>query len=168
MILDRGSGRENDTGAYIKPTFGPLANQGTVYVVAGSANHNVVARYGRHPAMFTDESQLGSMMLTINSNRLDGVFLRETGAIDDSFTIIKGNSEPLLLCPFILQNDKTIVRWKSTRGLSYCVEQTESLQTPDWRSGGDVIVAVGATTSWTNDIPAGTTANFYRIKQLSP
>ncbi|MGC3958717.1 MAG: metallophosphoesterase family protein [Verrucomicrobiota bacterium] len=88
MILDQGSGRENDTGAYIKATSGPFANRGTVYLVAGNASH-IEPGYGRHPAMFTNELQIGSVVLEINSNRLDAMFLRETGAIDDHFTIMK-------------------------------------------------------------------------------
>jgi acid phosphatase type 7 len=168
MILDQGSGRENDTGAYIKPTSGPFANQGTVYIVAGNASHCEGARYGHHPAMFTDELQLGSMVLEINSNRLDAVFLRETGAIDDYFTIIKGNPPPLCICTFVLQNGKIITRWKSIRGQSYRLERTENPQSPDWQPASDTVVALGATTSWTNDIPAGTTVNFYRVTQLNP
>ena len=168
MILDEGNGREHDTGAYIKPTSGPLANQGTVYIVAGNASHVEDARYGHHPAMFTDELQTGSLVLEINSNRLDAVFLRETGAIDDAFTIIKGSPAPLRLCTFIIQNGKIITRWKSIRGQSYRLERTEIGQMPDWQPASDTVVAIGATTSWTNDMPAGTIANFYRVTQLAP
>ena len=95
MILDSGSGRENDTGAYVKPASGPLANRGTVYVIAGTGCC-VDYMYTNHPAIFKGESELGSMVLEINSNRLDAVFLRETGAIDDSFTIIKQDPRSLV------------------------------------------------------------------------
>ena len=60
-------------------------------MVAGSSGYatNSVAP---HPAMFIQMMQLGSMVLDVNGNRLDAKFLRETGAIDDSFTIIKGEA----------------------------------------------------------------------------
>lgn len=94
MILDPGSGRENETGAYFKPTSGPLANRGTVYVVVGTGCC-LEGQMGHHPAMFTDKVQLGSLILDIYSNRLDGIFLRETGAIDDNFTIIKDSPQSI-------------------------------------------------------------------------
>ena len=43
-----------------------------------------------HPAMFISLNQLGSMVLDVDGNRLDASFLRETGAIGDSFTMLKG------------------------------------------------------------------------------
>jgi len=95
MILNSGSGRENQTGAYTKATAGPLENQGTVYVVVGTGCC-LEGQMGHHPVMFTDQVQLGSLVLDIYSNRLDAIFLRETGAIDDYFTIIKGNPRPLV------------------------------------------------------------------------
>ena len=95
MILDPGSGRENETGAYFKATSGPLANWGTVQVVVGTGCC-LEGQGGHHPAMFTDAAQLGSFVFEINSNRLDAAFLRETGALDDTFTIIKNNPRPLI------------------------------------------------------------------------
>lgn len=95
MILNPGSGRENETGPYTKPTSGPLANRGTVYVVAGSGCC-LEGIMGQHPVMHKYAAQLGSLIFEVNSNRLDAVFLRETGAIDDSFTIIKDNPRPLV------------------------------------------------------------------------
>ncbi len=166
MILDQGSGREKDTGAYIKPTSGPGANQGTVYVEAGCAGY-VRAAGGHHPAMFFDEVQLGSLVLDINSNRLDAVFLRDTGAIDDSFTIIKGDPEPLRLCDITLKNGKVILRWKSIRGQSYRIERSEGGQTPSWQPASDPITAVGATTAWTNVLSAGP-IHLYRVVEVPP
>jgi len=42
-----------------------------------------------HPAMFVSLKQLGSMVLDVEGNRLDAIFLRENGTIADSFTILK-------------------------------------------------------------------------------
>ena len=96
MKLNGGSGREDGTGSYTKP--GNLAaNQGAVYVVAGNGGHvtnwtgGSTAEFNPtpHPAMFYSALHLGSLVLDINGNRLDAKMIRETGAIDDYFTIVK-------------------------------------------------------------------------------
>lgn len=86
-----GNGRIEGSGAYLKPTFGPSAHDGTVYAVAGSGGQ-VSEGALNHPAMFISLARLGSMVLDISGNRLDAKFLRENGVIDDSFTIIKGTA----------------------------------------------------------------------------
>ncbi len=164
MILDHGSGRENDTGAYIKPASGPLANQGTVYIEVGCSS-SVYPACGHHPAMFFDEVQLGSLVLDINSNRLDAAFLRETGAVDDSFTIIKRDPELLRFCDIALKSGKIMLRWNSTAGKRYRIERTDVGQGTNWQPASDLITAVGAITAWTNPISAGTNC-LYRVVQL--
>ena len=98
MILNGGGGREtNGLGAYIKPenfVGPPIANRGAVYAVAGSSGQ-VSGGTLNHPAMFISLDLLGSMVLDITTNRLDAIFLRETGATDDWFTIIKTNYAPV-------------------------------------------------------------------------
>ncbi len=86
MKKDGGSGRPEDTGPYRKVT-GP--HNGAVYAVAGSSGQ-IAAGSLNHPAMFISMSNLGSLVLDVTGNRLDVKFIRETGAIDDSFTIVKG------------------------------------------------------------------------------
>jgi hypothetical protein len=165
MILDHGSGREQEGGAYVKPTTGPFANQGTIYLVTGnSASRD--ERIGHHPAMFIDEQSEGSVVIDVNTNRLDAVFLRATGAIFDQFTIIKQDPEPLRFTSFVVQDGNTIARWSSIRGLTYRVEQTDNLETPNWQPIGDLIVAPGANTTWTNAVDLSAPASFYRVSQL--
>ena len=89
MIKDSGSGRPSGTGAYSKPSSGIAPHEGAVYTVAGSSGQASGGALN-HPAMFISLNQLGSMVLDVDGNRLDAKFLRETGAIDDSFTILKG------------------------------------------------------------------------------
>ena len=162
-MVDAGSGRPGDTGAYLKQSTGPAAHQGAVYVVAGNSGW-ATFRTGSHPAMFFDELQMGSVVLDINSNRLDAVFLRETGAIDDSFTIIKGlPAEPLRFAAFRVKNGQTIARWKSVAGQTYQIERATGLETSDWQPVTASITATGATTSWTNAVPPGDSKNFYRV-----
>jgi hypothetical protein len=166
MLLDQGDGRIGGSGAYVKPVSVPQARQGTVYVQSGCSGSVRTNKLGRHPATFFETYQLGSLVLDINSNRLDVVFLRETDAVDDSFTIIKGAPEPLRLLPLVFQNGNTIVRWKSIPGQSYRVEQTENWLAPNWQLAGDPVKATGATTSWTNSTTPGGPAFFYRVLQI--
>lgn len=95
MILDPRSGREGEAYAYTKPASGPLANWGTVYVVVGTGCC-VEPPCEKHPAMFTNEMQLGSLVFEIYSNRLEAIFLRENGNIDDNFTILKQHPRSLI------------------------------------------------------------------------
>jgi hypothetical protein len=90
MILDGGSGDPDDTGAYQKPTLGLSANEGAVYVVAGSSGKNSGGPLN-HMAMHISLDQQGSVVIDVNGNRLDAKFLRRTGAIQDRFTMIKGS-----------------------------------------------------------------------------
>jgi hypothetical protein len=101
-VIQSGGGREtNGAGAYRKPDgLGetPVPNRGAIYTVAGSSGQATSGSNPlNHPAMFYSANALGSVVLDFHSNRLDAVFLRETGAIDDSFTIIKDGTHPPLL-----------------------------------------------------------------------
>lgn len=98
MKKNAGSGRPAQTGAYLKP-LGSVPRQGAVYAVAGSSGSAGTGTLN-HPAMFVSLSQLGSMVLDINGNRLDAAFLTETGAVRDSFTISKG-STPTNVAPTV-------------------------------------------------------------------
>jgi hypothetical protein len=90
MKLNTGGGRVQGAGAYVKPP-GLTANEGAVYVVAGSAG-KVSGGSFDHSAMFLSLNRLGSLYFEVSSNRLDATFLRETGLTNDTFTIIKGNT----------------------------------------------------------------------------
>ncbi|MDQ6859879.1 MAG: metallophosphoesterase [Verrucomicrobiota bacterium] len=104
MIMNAGNGREDGAGAYRKPT-GLSANKGAVYNVVGSSAET---RPGplNYPAMFTSEQQLGSLVIDVVGDRLDARFLRETGVIDDYFTIRKdvANSPPSVALSSPVQN----------------------------------------------------------------
>ena len=89
MIKDGGSGRTLNTGAYSKPTRGLAGHEGAVYAVAGSSGQASGGALN-HPAMFISLNNLGSMVLDVDGDQLDAKFLRETGSIADSFTIVKG------------------------------------------------------------------------------
>jgi hypothetical protein len=86
-----GSGREDGTGAYRKPSFGMAAHEGAVYAVAGSSGQASGGALN-HPAMFLSLNSLGSLVLDVNGNRLDAAFLDEAGVRRDYFTILKGTA----------------------------------------------------------------------------
>lgn len=89
MKKDAGGGRMDGTGAYQKAALGPGVHNGAVYAVAGSSGQTAGGPLN-HPAMFISLNNLGSMVLDVDAGRLDVKFLRETGAIADYFTILKG------------------------------------------------------------------------------
>jgi hypothetical protein len=86
MKINGSNGRGK--AAYRKPVTSPSANQGTVYVVAGSSGQTGFGSFD-HPAMFISRPRLGSVVLDITGNQLDATFLRQTGRINDTFTILK-------------------------------------------------------------------------------
>ncbi|MDC1287839.1 metallophosphoesterase family protein, partial [Gammaproteobacteria bacterium] len=85
--VDAGDGRENSDGVYYK-----AANpEGAVYVLAGSSGKLGYTPIN-HPANFTEEQVLGSMVIDVEGDRMDVRMLRENGAIQDFFTITKSAS----------------------------------------------------------------------------
>ncbi len=167
MAKDSGSGRTNDTGAYLKSGTGPGARHGAVYAVVGSSgwawNH-----YGlNHPAMFIGMSKLGSMVIDVNGQRLDAKFIRETGEIDDYFTIIKGAApEPVRFATFTIEGETVRASWKSTAGKRYRIERKNALDNTEWISISDIITASGATSRWSGPATPGVDQSFYRVAQL--
>jgi hypothetical protein len=172
MIKDSGSGRPDDTGAYHKAGTGPTPHEGAVYVVCGSSGWVTpdVRNYpGWHPAMFIKRKELGSMVIDVNSNRLDAIFLRETGEIDDHFTILKGAApEPLRIATFRMNGGVLTAKWKSVAGHIYRLERTSSLETPDWQTVAEAgnMTATGATSSWAGPVDEDSSASFYRVVRV--
>ena|SRR6185369_2240355 len=144
-----------------------MAGRGTVYVVAGSSGW-ATGESHRHPAMFFNELQLGSMVIDIDGNRLDAKFLRETGEIDDWFTLIKSTPrEPLWLAGFSVSNDSVIARWVSIEGHTYQLQSAPHLGSAPWTNVGSVVNATGSYTSSTNSPSEGNGRGFYRVVDVS-
>lgn len=174
MILDSGSGRPQDSGPYLKAATGPAANQGAVYLVGGSSGW---AQAGplNHPAMFSDPlwnearglARLGSVVIDIEGKRLDAAFLRETGSVDDHFTIIKAAAAaPFRLATVQIRNGQICAQWKSVAGRDYQLEMSPSLDGPMWTAISPVLRATGATTQWNG--PAGTQGlrTYFRVVEV--
>ena len=94
MKKDGGSGRDDGSGAYNKPTLGPGPREGAVYAVAGSSGQ-VSGGTLNHPAMFISLNNLGSMVLDVNGGTLDAKFLREMGPSPTISGLLKGRSRLL-------------------------------------------------------------------------
>lgn len=95
-LIDGGDGRETGAGVYSKPAGLP-ANQGAVYITAGNGGHvtswvgGSTAEFNPnpHPAMYYSALHVGSLVLDVDGQRMDVKLIRETGAVDDFFSIAK-------------------------------------------------------------------------------
>ena len=85
-IKDAGSGRADEPdGAFGKD---PGPHRGAVYCVAGTSGQNSGGSLD-HPVMYLSLSELGSLILDVDGDRLDAKFLNHQGIIRDYFTISK-------------------------------------------------------------------------------
>lgn len=84
MVIDSGSGRGDGTG----PLYDKAANNATVYAVAGSSSKTTGGNLD-HPAMYLSTNKLDSLVIDVNSNKLDGTFIGDTPTVLDWFTITK-------------------------------------------------------------------------------
>jgi hypothetical protein len=89
MKIDAGDGSLGGDGAYVKASVGPAPHQGAVHSVAGSSGQ-ISGGALNHPVMVTSLNVLGSMVVDVEGSRLDARFLSSSGAVLDSFTIVKG------------------------------------------------------------------------------
>lgn len=87
MVKQTGSGQ--GAGAYAKTTAGPISHAGAVYAVPG-ASGQISGGALNHPAMWISLNVAGSLVLDINGNRLDATYLDSTGAVRDTFAMVKG------------------------------------------------------------------------------
>ena len=83
MRLDAGDGDPEGDGPYVKRQGG----KGTVYVVAGSSGKLAEGRL-EHPAMVTNFMGFGSVMIDIEGQQLDAVFITDDGKIADRFRLV--------------------------------------------------------------------------------
>jgi hypothetical protein len=87
-------GRADGTGLYNKPTRGPGAHEGAIYVVAGSSGQTSGGGL-QHPVMCLSLNVLGSLVLDFEGPRLDATFIDDKAKVRDYFTIIKGEEKQL-------------------------------------------------------------------------
>jgi hypothetical protein len=90
MTVQPGSGRVDGTGAYTKGSTSPTPYSGTAYIVAGTSAHTTNTGKLNHPAMYSSQCILGSVVLDVNGDQLDAQFLDSAGTRRDYFTLRKG------------------------------------------------------------------------------
>ena len=95
MLIDGGDGRTDGDGNYKKYNNSALADDGTVYLTAGSSGKITGNGSLDHPVMYYSSKTLGSTILEVDSNVLDLKFLNSNGVIDDYLTIIRCDT----ICP---------------------------------------------------------------------
>lgn len=89
--LDGGDGSESGDGAYSKLSG---AHQGAVFTVAGSSGKTSDGPFD-HPAMYTSQERLGSVILDVNDYRIDVAFLDDLGVVRDEYTVLR-DAPPIL------------------------------------------------------------------------
>ncbi len=96
MQRSSGSGDPTTDGPYTKPSLNGGANEGAVYVVAGSSG-KISGGALDHPIMHTSMNVLGSMVLDVEGDELRARFLTDDGSVLDAFTIERGVTSILQL-----------------------------------------------------------------------
>lgn len=166
MIVDVGSGNPEDTGAYYKPPTPSGTGRGAVYVVAGSSGW-ATYRLGVHPAIFLEELETGSMVIDVEGNHLEARFLRENGAIDDFFSVIKDSPpQDLKLVRAQMGDQGLTLGFKSVSGAHYQIEWTTDVASGLWQALSDELVGNGPTTLWLDAGAVGRREGFYRVTRL--
>ena len=85
MLKQGGSGDPDGSGgAYTKDA---VPHDGAVYAVAGSAGQ-ISGGSLNHPVMIVDLKVLGSMILDVNANELDGRYIDSLGSVRDRLRIV--------------------------------------------------------------------------------
>ena len=119
--------------------------------------------------MFVGMNQLGSMVIDIDGKRLDAKFLRETGAVDDHFTIIKSTGpSPLRLATVLLADGTVNAQWNSIASHQYRLEMALDLEAPVWTPVSPVMTATGTTMRWSGSIDQPGEKYFFRVADLGP
>ena len=172
MKVEAGSGRDNEAGGAYDKSAGLVANAGAVYVVAGNGGHvtnwvgGSTAEFSPapHPAMYRSVLHVGSLVLDVDGNRLDAKMIRDTGAVDDYFTLLKTSTQPQVpLAPASLSatagNAQVSLSWAASSGAtSYTVKRSIS------NAGPYSVLAAGiATTAYTDSTASNGTTYYYVV-----
>ena len=164
MILNNGSGREDQGGPYIKPNGGPLANKGTVYIVAGNAGRPIAPPDGlHHPAMFISLLEYGSVVIDVEGNRLDALELRNDGVRRDYFTMIKEVPPALAITP---SGTDVVLSWPAFHTNCSLQGKTDLSLFTAWQTVTNL--ATNSFGQRTVRIPRSDPKRFFRLECVSP
>ncbi|MDB6035027.1 MAG: metallophosphoesterase [Verrucomicrobiales bacterium] len=163
MIVDGSVGRTSTGGPYRKPSGGLGAHQGAVYTVCGCSGEGGVGEgFPLHPAMALNHGGFGSLVIDVNGLSLTARFLRPSGAVDDEFTIDKG--QPTTLVPRLgaaAKTNRVLLTWP-TSALKYSLEQSTGLPPSQWQGVPKPLALVGR--QHEVEIPRTSSAAFFRLK----
>ncbi len=84
FIVDGGDGNPGGDGAYTKSSS---LDSGTIYTVAGNSGQLSDAPLD-HPVMISNLIELGSLVIDVQGNRLDAIFLNNESKVRDTFRIV--------------------------------------------------------------------------------
>ena len=90
-------------------------------------------------------------------------FLRETGAIDDYFSIFKGASFEIRFTRYQFQNGDMALTWRSSPGRRYRIEYASELKPSSWLAVSPELLATAGSMSWTHSPQS--TRGFYRVRE---
>ncbi len=162
MRKNAGNGRTDGHGSYDKPTLDPAAHEGAVYLVTGSgASTTTPAPSLSHPAMFRSLNVLGSIALDFHANRLDVKFIRETGVIDDYFTMTKGGT-PLRIQSVGQSGTNLLLSWQTVAQRTYQV-LSSAFPFPPWNTNAGPFTGDGSVTNIALPVAPGATNGFFRL-----
>ena len=124
MKIDGGDGRLDGTGAYRKSGEG----RGVVYSIVGNSGQALGGPLN-HPAHFISINLLGSLLVDVQSNRLDATFLTSTGTTNDHYTLFKRGpapGTPLNLAAQFVSTNQIQITWVdvATDELGYIIERS--------------------------------------------
>lgn len=161
LKVSSASGR--DDNAYTKSSLTPQPNSGTVYLVAGSGGMLDASVPLNHPAMFTSQATLGSMLLSFNANELTVKFITDTATTGDYFTIRKDPTRPREPSELGVQAGAGCglsMTWSAAAGAtSYEVYRSESR----YRRGQAIASGVSSA-SYTDPAPTPGTTHYYSVR----
>ena len=167
-----GDGKVDGDGPYEKDLEDP---EGAVYIVAGSSGKKSSGSFD-HPAHYFAVEELGSLAISVNDNELNTKFVRETGAIDDYFTIIKLLALPVELLSLRAESFRKEVRltWQTAsedRNLGFEIFRSTDLD-PNlgrwkkigWKDGKGTTSEKQYYSFYDDQALPG--INYYRLKQV--
>jgi hypothetical protein len=162
MKLNPGDGRPENDGAYQKNESG----EGTVYTVTGSAGQATGGSLD-HPAHFISLNELGTLVVDVDGNELNGSFLRSDGSVGDTFRIIKPDPHPeapLHLIAVAASEAAINLSWTagSSNHFSYSVERSV-----DGINFTEVMTAGPDTTAVVDSALLANTTYFYRVRGVN-
>ena len=99
MLVDSSSGNPDSNRTYIKYTYGPNKNKGTVYSIVGNSGKSEPENGKMHPIMhkkYSDDKGVGSMILEVKGSVLTGTYYKANGELFDKFRIIKQDSTAII------------------------------------------------------------------------